>query len=185
MKRSSLDTYQPPPQQQKQITYLFDLLEKSRANNIVVWVLGGYGLDALYGKLTRDHRDFDLHIYKKDKNAFIKILESLKYYPTGETVGVISKEVYKHRALSPNFSLEFAMVEKDKELMKRLGIELLIPDKPLGILHNHVIWTPALETFKVIIDINNKLTEKINRGKYPHSKWQHTMLAALEKKRFH
>lgn len=139
-------------------------------------------IDALYGKLTIDHRDFDLHVYKKNKNTFINILEMLGYYPTGKTVGVIGKEVYKHRDLSPNFSLEFAMIEKDKEIMKRLGIELPIPEKSLGTLNNHAIWTPTLETFKVIIAINNKLAEKGNGKEYPHLTWQQEILNALERK---
>jgi lincosamide nucleotidyltransferase A/C/D/E len=31
-------------------------------NSIQVWLLGGWGIDALLGQQTRPHKDIDLHI---------------------------------------------------------------------------------------------------------------------------
>lgn len=175
-----LDTYQPSEEQRKQLEYLLNILIKSEQTDIRVWVLGGYGLDALYGKLTRDHNDFDLHIHEQHQEKFIQMIKSLNYYPTSEKVGKVGKEVYKQRDLSEKFRLELGVIEKGQELVRSLGFELKMPQKPLGILDGQPVWTPDLNGFKTVININNKLANK--NMEYPHLEWQKAILKALEEK---
>lgn len=42
------------------------LLQQLDSNNIGVWIDGGWGVDALIGKQTRDHDDLDIVVQKKD-----------------------------------------------------------------------------------------------------------------------
>ena len=175
-----LETYKPSKQQQKQLKFLLDILTKCEQENIITWVLGGYGLDALYGRLTRDHKDFDLHIYKKDKEKFIEIIKSLGYCHTFEKVGEVGKEVYKHADLPNTFSIELGIIERGQELVRNLGFKLNIPQQPLGNLNGHSIWTQDLAGFRTIIDINNKLANK--NSSYLHLQWQKEILGALETK---
>lgn len=174
-----LDAYIPSEEQQRQLDYLLDILIRSEQSGIVVWVFGGYGLDALYGKPTRDHNDFDLHVKEVDREKFIQLISSLGYYPTFEKVGDVGKEVYKHQDLQENFSLELGTVEKGQKLIKDLGIELDIPQKPLGNLNGQPVWTLDLNGFKTVININKMLAEKNKDKPYPHLKWQQTLLKAI------
>lgn len=48
-------------------------------NGIAVWVCGGWCVDALLGKQTRDHADFDIAIQCKDNANLRKLLENNGY----------------------------------------------------------------------------------------------------------
>ena len=51
-----------------------DLLKKADHIGVVVWIAGGWGVDALIGYQTRPHNDVDFFIHKKDKVAFTDLL---------------------------------------------------------------------------------------------------------------
>lgn len=48
-------------------------------NNIDVWLDGGWGVDALLGKQTREHGDVDIVIQQKDVLKLRKLLEAQGY----------------------------------------------------------------------------------------------------------
>jgi len=48
-------------------------------NNIEVWLDGGWGVDALLGKQTREHGDVDIVIQRKDVLKLRKLLSEKKY----------------------------------------------------------------------------------------------------------
>ena len=56
-----------------------DLLKQAESIGVVVWIAGGWGVDALIGYQTRLHNDADFFIHKKDKNAFTELLISNGY----------------------------------------------------------------------------------------------------------
>ena len=62
MGRNKIFNYHPSDEQLRKLNSLLAILVKCHQLGIRVWVTGGYGLDALYGTLTRDHNDFDLFI---------------------------------------------------------------------------------------------------------------------------
>jgi lincosamide nucleotidyltransferase A/C/D/E len=49
---------------------------------IDVWIAGGWGVDALLGRQTRPHNDFDIFVQKKDASAMIEIFRSSGYQET-------------------------------------------------------------------------------------------------------
>jgi len=50
-----------------------------KKNGIKVWIDGGWGIDALLGKQTRQHKDLDIAIDHKDKPKLRKLLEERGY----------------------------------------------------------------------------------------------------------
>lgn len=48
-------------------------------NNIDVWLDGGWGVDALLGKQTREHGDVDIVVQQKDVSNLRKLLEKNGY----------------------------------------------------------------------------------------------------------
>ena len=58
---------------------IVDLLKVSESLGIMVWVGGGWGVDALIGSQTRPRNDIDVYIEKGNADGFIKMLTSKGY----------------------------------------------------------------------------------------------------------
>jgi lincosamide nucleotidyltransferase A/C/D/E len=56
-----------------------DLLNISKQIDIPVWIDGGWGVDALVGRQTRQHNDVDVFVELKNGNKFIQMLLSKDY----------------------------------------------------------------------------------------------------------
>jgi len=177
----NLENYQPSKEQLKRLRSLLDISSECQKQGITVWVFGGYGLDALYGKLTRDHRDFDLYVKEGSEEKLVEIIKKLGYYLTPEKIGTVEKIVYRNKNLSSDFRLEYGTLEKIKKLTSAENLELLVPEKPLGKLQGQPIWTPTVEGFKRIIEINNRFAAKDKWEEYPYREWQIGIMKAIEK----
>ena len=59
-----------------------DLLEMTKEIGVDVWIDGGWGVDALIGRQTREHDDIDFFVQKKDATAFVEMLTSTGYCET-------------------------------------------------------------------------------------------------------
>lgn len=186
MKEGKVFNYHPSHKQLRQLNSLMEILTECRKLKIRVWITGGYGLDALYGALTRDHGDFDLFVKEKSKDRFIQIIRSFGYQYTPQKVGAVGKAVFRNPSLSPDFRLELGTIEQAKKLLQKLNITenvaLSAPEKPLGSLGGQPIWTPSLEGFKKLIRINDRLLEKDGKDEYPHRDWQKKILMVLERR---
>lgn len=66
----------------EQVLYIYNLLTK---NGITVWVDGGWCVDALLGKQTREHPDLDIAVHRKDNDKLRKLLESKGYKEENRT----------------------------------------------------------------------------------------------------
>ena len=53
-----------------------EILSWAYNNNIEIWLDGGWGVDALLGKETRQHNDIDLFVEEKNYNKFIEIIKN-------------------------------------------------------------------------------------------------------------
>ena len=58
---------------------VIELYNNLKNNNIDIWLDGGWGVDALLKKQTREHNDVDIVIQQKDVDAFIHLLAEKGY----------------------------------------------------------------------------------------------------------
>ena len=72
------------------------------------WVIGGWGIDALVGKLTRDHHDLDLFVLDEDLRAMLELSES-----ADSSVRYLWSENRWHDGLPTAFVADIARVEVD------------------------------------------------------------------------
>ncbi|UBU10121.1 nucleotidyltransferase domain-containing protein [Nonomuraea gerenzanensis] len=66
---------------------VLDVLEALERAGCAVWVAGGWGVDALVGRVTREHADLDLLHREEQERAVIAALEALGY--AERTQGVV------------------------------------------------------------------------------------------------
>lgn len=60
---------------------VLDLLDRCDRAGVEVWIGGGWGVDALVGRQTREHRDLDL-LHRHEQDAALRvILAELGYVP--------------------------------------------------------------------------------------------------------
>ena len=50
-----------------------------KENGIAIWIDGGWGVDALLGRQTRDHADLDIAVHRKDNAGLRELLEGSGY----------------------------------------------------------------------------------------------------------
>ena len=55
------------------------LYNRFRENGITVWIDGGWGVDALLGRQTREHADLDIAVHRKDNSKLRELLENIGY----------------------------------------------------------------------------------------------------------
>ncbi|GAA2209402.1 hypothetical protein GCM10009850_048600 [Nonomuraea monospora] len=65
---------------------VLDVLAALRKAGCQVWIAGGWGIDALVGRVTREHGDLDLLHREEQEPAVIAALESLGYAERTEGV---------------------------------------------------------------------------------------------------
>jgi lincosamide nucleotidyltransferase A/C/D/E len=58
---------------------VLDLYNWFNENGIAVWIDGGWCIDALFGKQTREHTDLDIAVHRKDNVKLRKLLENNGY----------------------------------------------------------------------------------------------------------
>lgn len=56
-----------------------DLYNWFKDNDIAIWIDGGWGVDALLGKQTREHADLDIAVHRKDNAKLRQLLEGNGY----------------------------------------------------------------------------------------------------------
>ncbi|MEM7133849.1 MAG: hypothetical protein AAF702_46565 [Chloroflexota bacterium] len=79
MSQAEWDVYVLSLQQKNQVDALISLIQQGHERELLFSVVGGYGLDALYGRLTRDHHDFDIVIKAVDEANYKQLLVELGY----------------------------------------------------------------------------------------------------------
>ena len=53
---------------------VLDIYNRFKENGIDVWIVGGWGVDALLGKQTREHDDLDIAVLRKDNAKLRQLL---------------------------------------------------------------------------------------------------------------
>jgi lincosamide nucleotidyltransferase A/C/D/E len=60
------------PMSAEQALVLYDLLDQ---NGVGCWVMGGWGVDALLGRVTREHKDLDLLVMLSDVPRYTEVVQ--------------------------------------------------------------------------------------------------------------
>ena len=60
-------------------TYVVNMYCWLKENGITIWIDGGWGIDALHGKQTREHQDLDIAVHHKDNAKLRRLLDSKGY----------------------------------------------------------------------------------------------------------
>ena len=184
-----LENYSPAPSQTKQAQALITLLQQCDAGGVVVTVFGGYGLDALYGKLTRDHCDFDLVVEPSTRPHLERVLVSQGYTLISVWSEPGRKEVYTHPDFAEPFAAEVATFDRTMipHLARQYGIPLadtaLFPEIPNGRLFDYPIRTPTLEGVAIINRIQQQTGVSRGWAEFAHQEHQALLLAVLHKRR--
>lgn len=186
--KDALENYIPSPTQAKQAQALVTLLQQCDAEGIIVTVFGGYGLDALYGKLTREHRDFDLVVEPSTRPQLERVLVSQGYthIPAWSEPG--RKEMYTHPDFAEPFAAEVATFDPAMlpHLVQQYGIAIaataLFPETHNGRLLNYPLRTPTLEGVAIINRIQQQTG--LDRGwtEFAHEEHQALLLALLKER---
>ena len=58
---------------------VLDLYNWLKENGIIVWIAGGWCVDALIGRQTREHNDLDIAVHRKNNVGLRQLLENSGY----------------------------------------------------------------------------------------------------------
>ena len=58
---------------------VLDIYTRLKENDITIWIDGGWSVDALIGKQTREHDDLDIAVHHIDNAKLRKLLETNGY----------------------------------------------------------------------------------------------------------
>lgn len=183
--RESVDThidpekYEPSDEQLLRMASLLDIIKSCETADIDTTVLGGYGLDGLNGKLTRNHDDIDMIIADEDLNKMDEIMISLGYrQDPNET----DKAVFKNGLSDPHFKIEYAGSSALNQFSDK-GVGYFVPTEPNAILNGQPFKAMTLKGQKEMIGIQNRRAEQNGWGEYSPAKRQNQswLIDKLEK----
>lgn len=178
--------YTPSKEQLKQLEILFELIDKCKEKEIEIWIVGGYGLDALYGSLTRDHGDIDLIVWEKDLLAVGKMVEEMGLVRDIDEAEK-NKKVYRPEAtvaVDDTFKIEFGSVEFYGQFFpKETPLELLISKSENGVIMGKTMKTLTLRGHEIAAEVQNQRAVRGNWGEYKHRKHFEKMISVLDRKK--
>lgn len=172
-----LENYLPDEEQLIYASELLTITSQCEKQDINYAVGGGYGLDGLYGKLTRAHGDIDMLVKDEDIHRFELLLESLGYSKY-EGDSDKNKTVFKNPNLPTDFKVEFA---SDKLLTEyeQKDIGAFFPHIPNASIGDRKFRCIPLNEAKQLVEIQNiRAKEQVWRD-YPDEK-KLNQLAILE-----
>ncbi len=163
-----LKEYIPSSEQKEQLNSILDVLKKSEENDLNVVVMAGYGLDGLFGQLTRDHGDLDMLVEDKDVEGFKDILSGNGWEEdTSEKMKKQGGYEFRHPSLPQSFKIEFGNLSQMKNFMKEgEDIDKYIPRENNAILEGTPFKSFTLEAHRWSTEIQNKRLD----GTYPTDK---------------
>lgn len=178
-----IDSYIPSEEQLKQLEILGNLVNQCRQKEVDVCVVGGYGVDALYGKLTRDHGDVDLIVENGKKTEIENILKQMSFVRDLNNKDD-KKVVYRagdDLNLSKDFKIEFGEMNSYEGFFsgeKTLGS--FVPKENNGSLGGFLLKTLTLEGQKTVSEIQKTRALKEGWSDYRHEENFNKVIAAVE-----
>lgn len=165
---TDIEGYAPDEQQKHHLQELFSITDFCEAEKIGYAVFGGYGLDGLYGKLTRDHSDIDLLVKEVDRERLEDHLIA-SGYSKDEKTSHNEKSVYRNSRDPQSLKVE---ISPDTVPAKYTNepFENFIPTDPTAALEGHLFKALPLELVEVIIEVQNTRAQARGWAEYPESK---------------
>lgn len=173
-----LDSYRPSPEQQAQANVLKRFILQLEKANVRYAVMGGYGLDGLYGRLTRDHNDIDILSIPEDAEQIRKVIQA-----AGFRLDIVKirggVEVYFHERT--HTKLEFGVTNKISEYTDMSDDEFL-PFAPNAALDSVSFRTATLRGHEEMAKIQMQRAQEGEWGPYAHAAWKARLMAVLRLK---
>lgn len=143
--------YQPSFEQKERLGLLKRIIVSLERNHIRYSILGGYGLDGLVGKLTRDHKDIDMIVDPEDMEKVRVLLSEIEFKRKENKKSGI--EVYLHEGTKTE--LELADLKFVKNLFQG-DMQRLIPPETNASLDGLSFRTATLGGQEAIIRIQQE-----------------------------
>lgn len=180
MNNCQLENYVPDKEQLRRVGSLLDITRQCEDVGIIVTVLGGYGLDDIYGKLTRSHDDIDMLVADSQIDDVKTVLEILGYQ---RDLGEVGKYVYKNVMMDPSFKVEFAGLSTLGQFTEK-DTDYFIPSEANASLDGQLFRAMTLRGQKDIIEIQNIRAEQEKWNDYPTAKRQNqsSLISELERR---
>jgi hypothetical protein len=185
----TFDRYVPSTAQAQQAQALIRLLQERDAQGVAVSVFGGYGLDALYGRLTRDHGDFDLVVMTEAQAHLSVVLEGQGYEHVPQWSESGRKEVFVHAALAAPFKVEVAVFDRTtmaqlaQQYRLEMDMSLFLPDMPNGQLLGYPVRTPTLDGVEIVNLIQRQTGIARGWAEFLHQEHQAKLMALLRRRK--
>ena len=181
-----LNAYFATAEEHRQAKELRALLEQCAQQGLLVSLVGGYGLDALYGRLTRAHRDFDLLVEAGSREAFLALLQQRGYARLPEAAEPkLRREVY--RQADTGYLVDWLVLDAPTlaYLAQRNGfsadLSLFLPPGCVGQLLGLPVRVPTVVGIEIIDQvIENTSTHKL-AADFTHIRHRASLLNSLKK----
>lgn len=149
------------------IEKLKELTECLEKNKINYSVFAGFAFDGLRGKITRNHRDIDILVLKKDFDKIKKILESLDY-----DYEIINERLRATRKDGAKVDLEMVSIQRNeiiisgKYKLTKIPLELFKKAQK-GRIGNLAFNVASNEILKLFLQYDQKGNDKEFLEKMP------------------
>jgi len=174
-----LDSYIPSPEQQERANLLKRLATSLERAGATYSITGGYGLDGLYGKLTRDHDDIDILSTSEDAERVRKVIRA-----AGFRIEIIKirgdVEVYMHDRT--NTKLEFGTNTRFQEYSE-MDVSEFLPASANASIDGVPFRTPTVAGQEEIQRVQSQRAQEGQWGRYPHEQWLADIMDAIKKVR--
>lgn len=137
------------------------ILAKANDQNIRLSVFGGFGLDGLYGKMTRSHDDLDMFVDDKSYDVLKTMLEELGAELQEESA---QKTVYTFPEIE-GFKIEFARVSVLSDFTD-IDLDNFMPEDANALMGGLSFCAPNLTGQQEIIRIQ---TQRAAENDWPYS----------------
>lgn len=174
-----LENYIPDQEQTRRVGYLLEITKQCEDVGAIVIVFGGYGLDGIYGKLTRGHDDIDMLVTDSQIDDVKTVLDTLGYQRDLDEVG---KYVYKNMMMDPSFKVEFAGLSTLRQFTEK-DIDYFISSEANASLDGQPFKAMTLRGQKDVIKIQNIRAEQEKWNNYPAEKRQNQSILINELER--
>lgn|SRR3989338_4391484 len=174
---SSYMEYRPSPEQIERLNLLMRLVTRLEGSGVRYSIPGGYGLDGLYGRLTRDHEDIDMLVTREEAEAVRKMLRAASFeLDIVKIRGDV--EVFRHRGTETK--LELAFVDR-LDAYSEMSHDEFLPLASNAVLQKTHFRTPTIVGHGELARIQMHRAQEGQWGPYAHSDWKHWILGELKR----